>query len=61
MPVSYTHLDVYKRQGALCDAWKKRLGETAVALRFGRPENQEKNRAEHERVQSIISHSTCTH
>ena len=46
--------------GALCDAWKKRLGETAVALRFGRPENQEKNRAEHERVQSIISHSTCT-
>ena len=47
--------------GALCDAWKKRLGETAVALRFGRPENQEKNRAEHERVQSIISHSTCTH
>lgn len=46
--------------GALCDAWKKRLGETAVALRFGRSENQEKNRAEHERVQSIISHSTCT-
>ena len=46
--------------GALCDAWKKRLGETAVALRFGRPENQEKNRAEHERVQDIVSHSTCT-
>lgn len=46
--------------GALCEAWKKRLGETAVALRFGRPENQEKNRAEHERVQSIVSHSTCT-
>ena len=46
--------------GALCDAWKKRLGETAVALRFGRAENQEKNRAEHERVQDIVSHSTCT-
>ena len=47
--------------GALCDAWKKRLGETAVALRFGRPENQEKNQAEHDRVQDIISHTTCTH
>ena len=46
--------------GALCGAWKKRLGETEVALRFGRPEHQEKNRAEHERVQDIISHSACT-
>lgn len=45
--------------GALCDAWKKRLGETAVALRFGRPENQAKNQAEHQRVQDIVSHSAC--
>ena len=45
--------------GALCEAWKKRLGETAVALRFGRPENQAKNHAEHQRVQDIVSHSTC--
>ena len=45
--------------GALCEAWKKRLGETAVALRFGRPENQAKNRAEHQRVQDIVNHSTC--
>lgn len=45
--------------GALCEAWKKRLGETEVAWRFGRTENAEKNRAEFERVQRIIHESTC--
>ena len=25
MPVSYTHLDVYKRQGGDCEVWKKRF------------------------------------
>lgn len=45
--------------GAVCDAWKKRLGETEVAWRFGRTENAEKNRAEFERVQRIINESTC--
>jgi hypothetical protein len=46
--------------GALCDAWKKRLGETEVAWRFGKAENTEKNKAEYERVQRIVSESTCT-
>ena len=45
--------------GALCDAWKKRLGETEVAWRFGRTENEAKNRAEFERVQRIVNESTC--
>ncbi|MFT4256267.1 MAG: DUF4124 domain-containing protein [Pseudoxanthomonas sp.] len=45
--------------GALCDAWKKRLGETEVAWRFGRPENAEKNQAEYERVQRIVNESAC--
>jgi hypothetical protein len=44
---------------ALCDAWKKRLGETEVAWRFARTENTEKNKAEHERVQRIVSESSC--
>ncbi|MFT3761639.1 MAG: DUF4124 domain-containing protein [Pseudoxanthomonas sp.] len=46
--------------GALCDAWKKRLGETEVAWRFGRPENMEKNKAEYERVQRIVNESNCS-
>lgn len=45
--------------GALCDAWKKRLGETEVAWRFGRAENTQKNQAEFERVQRIVNESTC--
>ena len=45
--------------GALCDAWKKRLGETEVAWRFGRAENDAKNRAEFERVQRIVNESAC--
>ncbi|MFT3754816.1 MAG: DUF4124 domain-containing protein [Pseudoxanthomonas sp.] len=45
--------------GALCAAWKKRLGETEVAWRFGRAENAETNRAEHERVQRIVNESDC--
>ncbi len=44
---------------ALCDAWKKRLGETEVAWRFARTENTEKNKAEHERVQRIVNESSC--
>ena len=44
---------------ALCDAWKKRLGETEVAWRFARAENTEKNKTEHERVQRIVSESSC--
>lgn len=45
--------------GALCGAWKQRLGETEVAWRFGRSENAEKNKAEFERVQRIVSESNC--
>lgn len=45
--------------GALCEAWKKRLGETEVAWRFGRNENTDKNKAEFDRVQRIINESTC--
>lgn len=45
--------------GALCGAWKKRLGETEVAWRFGRAENEAKNRAEFERVQRIVDESAC--
>ena len=45
--------------GALCEAWKKRLGETEVAWRFGRTENAEKNRAEFERVQRTTPQSPC--
>ena len=45
--------------GALCEAWKKRLGETEVAWRFGRAENEAKNRAEYERVQRILNESSC--
>ncbi|HZV38766.1 MAG TPA: DUF4124 domain-containing protein [Pseudoxanthomonas sp.] len=45
--------------GALCDAWKKRLGETEVAWRFGRAENLQKNQAEFERVRRIVDESTC--
>lgn len=44
---------------ALCDAWKKRLGETEVAWRFARTENTEKNKAEYERVQRIVRESSC--
>jgi hypothetical protein len=45
--------------GALCDAWKKRLGETEVAWRFGRPQNTETNKAEYGRVQRIVNQSAC--
>ncbi|HEY5972878.1 MAG TPA: DUF4124 domain-containing protein [Pseudoxanthomonas sp.] len=46
--------------GALCDAWKKRLGETEVAWRFAKPENAQKNQAEFERVQRIVGESACS-
>ena len=45
--------------GALCDAWKKRVGETEVAWRFARAGNEEKNRLEFERAQKIYRESTC--
>lgn len=45
--------------GALCDAWKKRLGETEVAWRFARAGNEHKNREEFERTRKIWDQSTC--
>ena len=45
--------------GALCDAWKKRLGETEVAWRFARAGNERKNKQEFERTQKIWNQSTC--
>ncbi|KAF1716451.1 hypothetical protein CSC74_11535 [Pseudoxanthomonas yeongjuensis] len=45
--------------GALCDAWKKRLGETEVAWRFARPGNEQKNKEEFERTRKIWDQSTC--
>ena len=45
--------------GALCEAWKKRLGETEVAWRFARPGNEQKNKEEFERTQKIWNQSTC--
>ena len=46
--------------GALCDAWKKRLGETEVAWRFARPGNERKNKEEYERTRKIWNQSTCS-
>ena len=45
--------------GALCEAWKKRLGETEVAWRFARAGNERKNKEEFERTQKIWEQSTC--
>jgi hypothetical protein len=45
--------------GALCTAWRRRLGETEVAWRFGKPENADRNRAEFDRVQKILDASDC--
>jgi hypothetical protein len=45
--------------GALCEAWKKRVGETEVAWRFARPGNEAKNKAEFERTQKIWRESAC--
>ncbi|MGH8027127.1 MAG: DUF4124 domain-containing protein [Pseudoxanthomonas sp.] len=45
--------------GALCAAWKKRVGETEVAWRFARPGNEAKNKAEFERARKIWRESNC--
>ena len=45
--------------GALCDAWKKRMGETEVAWRFARAGNEQKNREEFERTRKIYTESAC--
>jgi hypothetical protein len=45
--------------GALCEAWEKRVGETEVAARYARPGNEAKNQAEFERAKKIYSESSC--
>lgn len=45
--------------GALCEAWKKRMGETEVAWRFARTGNEQKNKEEFERTRKIWRESTC--
>lgn len=46
--------------GALCDAWKKRLGETEVAWRFARPGNERKNKEEFDRTRKIWEQTACS-
>ena len=45
--------------GAACDAWKRREREARATLMFGRAEDKDKNEAEYERVQRIVTESTC--
>jgi hypothetical protein len=45
--------------GAACAAWKQRLRETEAAWKFARPADADANRAEYERVQTIVRDSTC--
>jgi hypothetical protein len=43
----------------LCGAWKKRLGETEVAARYARPENEARNKADYQRVLRIVTDAGC--
>ena len=45
--------------GAVCAAWKQRLGEAEAGLRFGRSETREIVQAERDRVARIVAESTC--
>ena len=45
--------------GAACDAWKRREREARATLMFGKAEDKDKNEAEYERVQRIVTESTC--
>ena len=45
--------------GAACDAWKRREREARATLMFGKAEDKDKNQAEYERVQRIVTESTC--
>jgi hypothetical protein len=45
--------------GAACDAWKRREREARATLMFGRTEDKDKNEAEYERVQRVVTESTC--
>lgn len=45
--------------GGACDAWKRREREARASLMFGRAEDKDKNQAEYERVQRVVTESTC--
>jgi hypothetical protein len=45
--------------GALCDAWRKRLREAESALRFGVSEDRAKAQAEVQRLSRVVRESTC--
>jgi hypothetical protein len=45
--------------GAACDAWKRREREARATLVFGRAEDKNKNQTEYERVQRVVTESTC--
>jgi hypothetical protein len=45
--------------GEACAAWQQRAREAEAALRFGRPEASDRNRAEFERIQRVLRESTC--
>ncbi|MGO1073448.1 DUF4124 domain-containing protein [Lysobacter sp. CA199] len=43
----------------LCENWKQRLREAQSALRFGRSDSRDASAAEVERIQRIVTESTC--
>lgn len=45
--------------GAACDAWKRREREARATLMFGKAEDKDKNETEYERVQRVVTESTC--
>jgi hypothetical protein len=45
--------------GGACDAWKRREREARASLMFGKAEDKDKNQAEYERVQRVVTESTC--
>ncbi|HET7127161.1 MAG TPA: DUF4124 domain-containing protein [Lysobacter sp.] len=45
--------------GAACDAWKRREREARASVMFGKAEDKDKNEAEYERVQRVVTESTC--
>jgi hypothetical protein len=45
--------------GGACDAWKRREREARASLMFGRADDKDKNQTEYERIQRIVTESTC--
>ena len=45
--------------GEACAAWQQRAREAEATLRVGRPEANDKNRDEFERIQRVLRESTC--